>query len=92
MNNKLNELFRWSIYYTLDVVSRVTNFVSKLFGMGANVDLGLNWLVWLESRRVEREIRETKSKRVAKQMEAENTIQKARTDMESYGKDIQDEQ
>jgi hypothetical protein len=92
MNNKLNELFRWSIYYTLDVVSRVTNFVSKLFGMGANVDLGLNWLVWLESRRVEREIRDRESKRVAKQLEADKKIQKARTDMESYGKDIQDEQ
>ena len=92
MNNKLNELFRWSVYYTLDVVSRVINFISRLLGMGADVDLGLNWLVWWEARRVEREIRDTESKRVTKQREADNKIQEARKDLDSYGKDIQDEQ
>ena len=92
MNNKLNELFRWSVYYTLDVVSRGINFISRLFGMGADVDLGLNWLVWWEARRVEREIRDTESKKVTKQREADNKIQEARKDLDSYGKDIQDEQ
>jgi hypothetical protein len=92
MKNNLNEFFRWSVYYTLNVLSGVWNFVSKLFGIESQADLGLSWLVFLESRRVEREIQERDSQRLNKQKEAEEKMRLAKEDLDSYGQDISQQQ
>jgi hypothetical protein len=68
------------------------NFTCKLFGSESQADLGLSWLVFLESRRVEREIQGMESKRLSKQKEAEDKIRLAKEDLDSYGKDISQQQ
>ena len=88
MKSKTVEFFRWSIYYILDWTSRAWNITSSFFGLEQQANLGLSWLVWLESRRVEREIRARESQRLNKQKEAEDKMQLAREDLDSYGKDI----
>lgn len=88
MKSKTIEFFRWGIYYILDWSSRAWNITSSFFGLEQQADLGLSWLVWLESRRVEREIRARESQRLNKQKEAEDKMQLAKEDLDSYGKDI----
>lgn len=92
MNNKLIEFFRWGVYYILNGISVMWNLIAKLFGTESQVDLGLSWLVYFESRRVEREIHGFESKRLNKQKEAEDKIRSAKEDMETYGQDISQQQ
>ena len=72
MKNKTIEFTRWAVYYILDWMSRGWNVLCGLFGLEQQTDLGLSWLVWIESRRVEREIRARESQRLNKQKEAED--------------------
>ena len=88
MNNKIIEFFRWGIYHILDCMSKAWNVLCGFFGIEQQADLGLSWLVWMESRRVEREIQVMESRRLKQQEEAEDKMQLAKTDLDSHGKDI----
>jgi hypothetical protein len=92
MKSNLNEFFRWSVYHVLNVFSGVWNFICKLIGNEPQADLGLSWLVFLESRRVEREIQDRESQRLNKQKEAEEKMRLAKEDLNSYGQDISQQQ
>ena len=92
MKSKITEFIRWGVYYILNGISVVWNLAAKLFGNESQADLGLSWLVYLESRRVEREIRDRDSQRLNKQKEAEEKMRLAKEDIESYGQDISQQQ
>jgi hypothetical protein len=92
MKSKTIEFFRWGIYYILDCVSRGWNVLCGLFGLEQQTDLGLSWLVWLESRRVEREMRSREFKKLNKQKEAEGVMRTVKEEVDQYGQDIQNEQ
>lgn len=92
MKSKITEFIRWGVYYILNGISVVWNLTAKLFGTESQADLGLSWLVYLESRRVEREIRDRGSQRLNKQKEAEEKMRLAKEDIESYGQDISQQQ
>ena len=54
------------------------------------LDLGLNWLVWLEARRVKRDIQNSQTRRLNKQKEAEEKMRLAKEDLD--GQNIQNQQ
>lgn len=76
----------------LDGISVVWNLTCMLFGKELQTDLGLSWLVYLESRRVEREMQGRESTKLTKQKEAEDKMRLAKEDLESYGQDISQQQ
>lgn len=76
----------------LDGISVVWNLTCMLFGKESQTDLGLSWLVYLESRRVEREMQGRESTKLTKQKEAEDKMRLAKEDLESYGQDISQQQ
>lgn len=92
MKNKTIEFIRWTVYYILDWVSRAWNVLCGLFGLEQQTDLGLSWLVWLESRRVEREMRSREFKKLNKQKEAEGKMRTVKEEVDQYGQDIQNQQ
>ena len=92
MKNKTIEFTRWAVYYILDWMSRGWNVLCGLFGLEQQSDLGLSWLVWIESRRVEREIRSRESKKLMKQKEAEGKMRTAKEEVDQYEQDIQNQQ
>jgi len=61
-----------------------------MFGYNTQTDLGLSWLVWLESRRVEREIQVRETQRLKQQKEADEKMRLAKEDLD--GQNIQNQQ
>ena len=61
-----------------------------IFGYNTRTDLGLSWLVWLESRRVEREIQVRETQRLKQQKEADEKMRLAKEDLD--GQNIQNQQ
>jgi len=61
-----------------------------IFGYNTQTDLGLSWLVWLESRRVEREIQVRETQRLKQQKEADEKMRLAKEDLD--GQNIQNQQ
>ena len=94
MMKTLINLFKWGVYYILDWISRAGNIILKLFGYDSNteLDLGLNWLVWLEARRVKRDIQNSQTRRLNKQKEAEYKMRTAKEEVDQYEQDIQNQQ
>ena len=92
MKSKITEFIRWGVYYILDGISVVWNLTAKVFGNEPQADLGLSRLVYLESRRVEREMQGRESTKLTKQKEAEDKMRLAKEDLESYGQDISQQQ
>ena len=90
MINKITNIIRWSVYYPLDIVSRMWNIFMGIFGYNTQTDLGLSWLVWLESRRVEREIQVRETQRLKQQKEADEKMRLAKEDLD--GQNIQNQQ
>jgi hypothetical protein len=88
---QVTEFIKWKIYHVLNWISITMNIVCKMFAYDLQSDLGLNWLVWLESRRVEREIRARETQKLNKQKEAEEKMRLAKEDLED-GQNISQQQ
>ncbi len=88
---QVTELLKWGVYHVLNWISLITNIVCKMFAYDLQSDLGLNWLVWLESRRVEREIQARETQKLNKQKEAEEKMRLAKEDLED-GQNISQQQ
>ena len=88
---QVTELLKWGVYHVLNWISLITNIVCMMFAYDLQSDLGLNWLVWLESRRVKREIRARETQKLNKQKEAEEKMRLAKEDLED-GQNISQQQ
>jgi len=91
MNSRVIEFLKWRVYHALNGLSFIANIICKIFAYDLQSDLGLNWLVWMESRRVAREIRDRESQKLNKQKEAEEKMRLVKEDLED-GQNISQQQ